>query len=520
MRTRKSVSLFLAFAMIVSVIWFTPVIAEASTPDFEEFVTAELENFQSGINVGAYVQGNAQWLSAAQADFSSFFQNTLSVEYFRVMRNNPQLFHVMSEVKVMWNSSFSVVELEPAYSMSRTQYTEASRRFNAAAAEALAYAGNASNDFEKALFLHDYLVLNTVYDIENLRHIERIGFVGTPLNPHSHDAYGALVLGKAVCEGYAYAYVHLLRQVGVESRIITGYMGGVPHAWNIVKINGSWYHVDVTANDPVVGGEHDMHGFVSHEHFLISSARLNSFREANGNQTYTGWSLPAGISADSTNFDDAFFRDVETAIVKLGNYYYWIDSIPLTTGFNRGVDNNHIRSYNISNGRIETVHSFEAIWYLEGTEHSTSFRFDTGSYARIATHDGKLYFNTAKEIYSLDLATGEITLIHTPANLGGTDNRFIFGITISGNEILYSIKVRASWADNISRFTLSAASSGGTTPPVTTVVAFTTADALSVLRAATGLSTLSAADMTRLGLSGTVTTADALTILRAATGIN
>ena len=67
----------------------------------------------------------------------------------------------------------------------------------------------------------------------------------------SFNAYGALCLGVAVCEGYAEAAALLLNRAGVETLVITGDSRGEKHAWNIVKIDGDYYHLDVTWNDPV-----------------------------------------------------------------------------------------------------------------------------------------------------------------------------------------------------------------------------------------------------------------------------
>jgi transglutaminase/protease-like cytokinesis protein 3 len=62
-----------------------------------------------------------------------------------------------------------------------------------------------------------------------------------------HDATGILLNGKGVCEAYASAYQLCLEILGVENYIMTSYDGA--HVWNRVKVDGKWYHVDVTWND-------------------------------------------------------------------------------------------------------------------------------------------------------------------------------------------------------------------------------------------------------------------------------
>lgn len=99
-------------------------------------------------------------------------------------------------------------------------------------------------DFEKELVIHDYLIDNCRYDVE--------GYKNTSIMAESYSAYGVLCLGTAVCEGYAEAAMLLLNRVGVECRIITGTSRGEGHAWNLVNIEGAYYHLDVTWDDPIM----------------------------------------------------------------------------------------------------------------------------------------------------------------------------------------------------------------------------------------------------------------------------
>ncbi len=62
-------------------------------------------------------------------------------------------------------------------------------------------------------------------------------------------AYGALVKGSAVCEGYAHAICLLLNKFGLDCYYANGYGEDAPHMWNTVKINDNWYHLDATWDD-------------------------------------------------------------------------------------------------------------------------------------------------------------------------------------------------------------------------------------------------------------------------------
>jgi len=99
------------------------------------------------------------------------------------------------------------------------------------------------NEYEKELAIYEYIVKNTEYDANAAIN----GYTAESKN--SYNAYGMLVNGRAVCQGYAEAADLLFTLAGIESILITGDDHGIPHAWNIVKIDGEYYHVDSTLDD-------------------------------------------------------------------------------------------------------------------------------------------------------------------------------------------------------------------------------------------------------------------------------
>ena len=103
--------------------------------------------------------------------------------------------------------------------------------------------GNTENKIKK---IHDYLVDNLSYE-------------QTLSNPNIHNLYGALINKECVCEGYAKAFKYLLDEAGINSVIVIGTGTNSKgetenHAWNYVAINGEWYAVDVTWDDPIIQG--------------------------------------------------------------------------------------------------------------------------------------------------------------------------------------------------------------------------------------------------------------------------
>ena len=101
-----------------------------------------------------------------------------------------------------------------------------------------------ASDYQIEIFANNYLIDNCSYDNDNSMR---------------HNAYGALIDGKAVCDGYSKAFQVICNSLGVECVGINGYCpefnrengesSDTGHMWNCVKIDGDWYHIDVTWND-------------------------------------------------------------------------------------------------------------------------------------------------------------------------------------------------------------------------------------------------------------------------------
>ena len=75
-----------------------------------------------------------------------------------------------------------------------------------------------------------------------------------------HSAYGALVNHYCVCDGYSAAIRLLLGRCGIETLKVVGSMNGGSHAWAMVKLDGTYYHLDATADDPVGSSQVVLHG--------------------------------------------------------------------------------------------------------------------------------------------------------------------------------------------------------------------------------------------------------------------
>ena len=122
---------------------------------------------------------------------------------------------------------------------------------------------------QKIRVLHDWVVLNTQYDMTFKR----------------YSAYDILKNGSAVCQGYALLMDALLNEAGFntvyvtgtikpEFRVNTNGLTNGSHAWNMVQVDGNWYHLDATWDDPMP----DRPGVVGYNYYMLTDAEIGLTR--------------------------------------------------------------------------------------------------------------------------------------------------------------------------------------------------------------------------------------------------
>ncbi|MBQ2996981.1 MAG: hypothetical protein IJE22_07125 [Oscillibacter sp.] len=147
--------------------------------------------------------------------------------------DHPEMFWV-EEGYSYYMPSGGVCRVVPTYSMTPQQALEAREELEAAADELLAGIDTRQSEAEIELEIHDRLAELVTYDLSA---------------PNQHNAYGAMVEGRAVCDGYTEAFQYLLGKVGIQAYKVAGYSMNESHAWNLVRLDGSYYFADVTWDD-------------------------------------------------------------------------------------------------------------------------------------------------------------------------------------------------------------------------------------------------------------------------------
>lgn len=150
--------------------------------------------------------------------------------------------------------------VEFTYRFSCEEMSNMNRAAEAAANEIMLGVTDEMTTYDKLKYFHDYLITHCESDSEDA---------------YANTIYGALVRGKALCEGYAKSFSYLCNKAGIENIIVTGETD-TAHMWNMVKIDGNWYHVDVTWDKPD-GTIAEMYpDMVMYQYFLVTDSVIEN----------------------------------------------------------------------------------------------------------------------------------------------------------------------------------------------------------------------------------------------------
>ena len=189
--------------------------------------------FRSETDVFAKVSEIADmWMEEAQAETEDPGEG----DYIRYQNGGYYKNVSQSEVDGMY---LYTVEIIPKYYIYLVQEEEARQKI-AEVMESFGFDENTA-DYEKIKTVYDYICKNVRYDEVHKKN--RFYYMRS-------TAYGALVNKTATCQGYCVTLYRLLREAGINARIITGESSeeekGVLHAWNIAELDGMYYNLDAT----------------------------------------------------------------------------------------------------------------------------------------------------------------------------------------------------------------------------------------------------------------------------------
>lgn len=318
---------------------------------FEEYMIEQLNAQAAEINVRSY----------------QMTEEEFSTAYWALLNAHPELFFVESGFGYSLSSS-GVSRVLPSYKYTGSELEQMQSIYQSGVNAVADYARAASTDVGRMLRANDYLCANFEYDADHPVYSPELFFQN----------------GGGVCQAYMLAYRAVLNRLGIANMTVTS--DEMNHTWNMVYLDGSWYHIDVTWNDPVS----DVPLRAYHTNFLLSDEGIT----ATG---HTGWddSWETVFSASNTKYDDFFWTHLNQAAPMKGDVVYYADSDYTTT-------QRSIYGYDLTSGKSSKLLTYD---YGYGTYYK--------NYNPIWIEGDMIYYGVRDSLYSVSVNGGASSLVYS-----------------------------------------------------------------------------------------------------------
>lgn len=287
-----------------------------------------------------------------------------------VINHSPELFYVNGRLGISYNKTTGIVSsVSFTYTMTNEEIGQASAFYQSEIDRILSELPDPAmmSSLDKALWLHDYLCVRYAYD-------------STLTN---YDAYTFFRDRKGVCQGYTLAYMALLNACGIRTDFASS--ADMNHIWNLIELDGRWYHVDVTWDDPVHSSGSDIPGRAGHDNFLCSDQAI----AATGHYNWTSY------TCNSTRYDGGYLDTIQTAMAWLNGSWYCVDK-----------QDGSVRVLTFPGMESRRIFKVEGTWYRWGDS-----LYYVYSYVNICSVNGKIYYSMPSAIGCYDPTAGTLQTV-------------------------------------------------------------------------------------------------------------
>lgn len=160
-----------------------------------------------------------------------------------------------------YSAQGTISSIVQEYLYTAEEVTAYQQQLETRAAELLEGITDAMPVADRERLVHDRLILSSDYDM-------------THAAANTHDLIGVMLNGTGVCESYSRAFQYLMYRCGIQTILVIGQSkDGEAHMWNAIQLDGDWYQLDVTWDDPVFQTSNP--DYVGYEYYNITTAYLN-----------------------------------------------------------------------------------------------------------------------------------------------------------------------------------------------------------------------------------------------------
>lgn len=238
---------------------------------YENRYRQALSEIMAGIkNHEDFIEITPTFTDSEWDDFASFFFPIVSVEYT----------YVRSIGKIKGSNSMVGVNY---YTDNKSEADKMVKELRSEANKVIGKLKDSWSDYQKIKYMHDWLVKNCKADEHSYAEkdsdgnpTEWAGKWGTKIWPNT--AYGSIVDGRPTCLGYAKGMFYLLSKAGYDVTFAEGIGVSALHIWVKVKVDGKWYNIDPTWDDPYGAAQNADPNYIAYSFLMVTDKYMKESR--------------------------------------------------------------------------------------------------------------------------------------------------------------------------------------------------------------------------------------------------
>lgn len=173
-----------------------------------------------------------------------------------LFNDHPELFYLDTNYSYKYNSNDMCIEITLNYNDTIKNIDYNKKLFDEEVNRIVNEANKLTSNYDKEKYVYMALINKIEYDTNAI---------------YNQSAFSALVIGRSVCAGYTRAFQLIMQKLNIPTYYVLGF-AKEDHAWNIVKLNGEYYNVDITWDD--TGGVF--------KHFNLTDEEISTSHARNG----------------------------------------------------------------------------------------------------------------------------------------------------------------------------------------------------------------------------------------------
>ncbi len=361
-----------------------------------------------------YINCEQAMVNAVSSYKSSLDVSGYNLHYTQIQDIFAKIYHYYPELMFYLSNDDSIINYNTGsgtatkvtfhYTKSKSVVTESKKLLDKVADSVLEQIDDNWTDMQKALYVHDWIAVNYHYDMD----------LYFDEGNEIHFMMDMMKNGRGVCQAYSQTFLYFMRKLGISVNMVMSITDN--HSWDIIKLDGRWYHVDVTYDDPIINTnlnvDFDYLGRVQHDHFLLSNSEII----ADGQ--HDNWFIPYEtdeiVSAYYSYNGNSAFKDAVSAMIPMDDgYWYYVGCASNYQGLTR--------TKNFYN--VDVIYNLNNFWY-----DSNGYKYNT-YFTALYVLNGNLLFLDSEKLYVYDCETGNVNELWYITNTA--DGRF-YGLDMDG----------------------------------------------------------------------------------------